>query len=229
MKFGMRILTTAVVAFSLTPVLLAQDSAQPAALATQDGFESSPAAFGALAKAMPDYMLLTPVSAAPGATMDRGVKPRFDFGASSKAQPDFMLSGTPAASPMPKSNGADDITPIAELFLGYSYVRNVPANNGNRIDYLNGGSASIAVNVNRYLGLVADFGGFGVNKFGPNGPPTGGVVKASGTVFTGMAGPRVSWRHDRFTPFLQALFGGVRATRRDGFRLYRVWLRAPAR
>ena len=33
-----------------------------------------------------------------------------------------------------------------------------------------------------------------------------------GTVYTYMFGPRISFRHERFTPFAQALFGGVHAS-----------------
>ena len=52
-------------------------------------------------------------------------------------------------------------TPKVELFLGYSYLRAVPKlAAGNRLVWLNGGSASIAFNLNRYLGLVGDFGAY---------------------------------------------------------------------
>jgi outer membrane protein OmpA-like peptidoglycan-associated protein len=84
-------------------------------------------------------------------------------------------------------------------------------NAGNRLVYLHGGSTSVAFNVNRYLGLVADFSGFHADKFGPNAPPTGGVVNASGDVVTYMFGPRLSFRH-KVTPFVQVLFGGVYAS-----------------
>jgi len=107
--------------------------------------------------------------------------------------------------------------PRAELFLGYSYLRSVPFHPmltpGNRMVRLNGGSASIAFNLNRYFGLVGDFGGFDETKLqiagtGAN-PPR--AADASGTVYTFMAGPRISFRH-RVTPFAQALFGGVHAS-----------------
>jgi opacity protein-like surface antigen len=110
-----------------------------------------------------------------------------------------------------ESVGAGSVTPKVELFLGYSFLRNVPASAGNRLAYLHGGSTSVALNLNRHLGLVADFGGFHADRFGPNAPPIGGVVDASGNVFTYMFGPRLSLRHDWLTPFVQALFGGVHA------------------
>ena len=118
----------------------------------------------------------------------------------------------PAAA-MPQARDADSYLPRFELFLGYSNFRAVPmSSSGNRIAWLSGGSTSLAFNANRYLGLVMDFGGYHANRFGPNAPPSGGVVDASGNVFSYMAGPRLSFRHDRFTPFVQALFGGVHAS-----------------
>jgi outer membrane protein OmpA-like peptidoglycan-associated protein/opacity protein-like surface antigen len=111
---------------------------------------------------------------------------------------------------MPQSSGANSYTPRYELFLGYTYVPTKSA--GNRIAWLSGGSTSFAINANRYLGFVADFGGFHANKFGPGAPPAGGEAPASGDVFTYMFGPRLSFRHDRVTPFVQALFGGAHAS-----------------
>ena len=118
----------------------------------------------------------------------------------------------PAAA-MPQARDTDIYVPRYELFLGYSNFRAVPmSSSGNRIAWLSGGSTSLAFNANRYLGLVMDFGGYHANRFGPDAPPSGGVVDASGNVFSYMAGPRLSFRHDRFTPFVQALFGAVHAS-----------------
>lgn len=83
--------------------------------------------------------------------------------------------------------------PRVELFLGYSYLRAMPTYSpGNRMVDLNGGSTSIAFNLNRYLGLVGDFGGFDaseINLTGAGASPAG-TVNASGTAYTYMAGPR---------------------------------------
>lgn len=118
-----------------------------------------------------------------------------------------------AALPQSKYAGyGDSNSPRVELFMGYTFLRNVPANAGNRLAWLHGGSTSLAINLNRHLGLVADFGGSHADRFGPGAPPTGGIVDASGNVFTYMLGPRLSFRHDRVTPFVQALFGGMHAT-----------------
>jgi opacity protein-like surface antigen len=106
--------------------------------------------------------------------------------------------------------------PKVELFLGYSYLRGVPTRSpGNRMDSLNGGSANIAFNLNRYLGIVADVGGYNATEIQITsaGANSAGVSDASGTAFTFMAGPRLSWRkHDRITPFAQVLVGGIHAS-----------------
>jgi outer membrane protein OmpA-like peptidoglycan-associated protein len=106
-------------------------------------------------------------------------------------------------------------TPKIDIFLGYSYLRAVPElADGNRLVDLNGGSASIAWNFNRYFGLVADFGGYDDTRLrlaGPGAnPPT--VVDSGGSAFTYLFGPRLSFRnHSRVTPFAQVLFGAAHA------------------
>jgi len=85
--------------------------------------------------------------------------------------------------------------PTGELYGGYSYVRSNFAGTGINS---NGGSASFTINPNRWLGLVADFGGY-------NGS---GV-----TTVTYLFGPRLSYRSKSpVTPFAHALFGGAHAT-----------------
>ncbi len=102
--------------------------------------------------------------------------------------------------------------PKVELFFGYSYLRAVPTQeDGNRFVWLHGGSTSVAYNFNRYIGLVGDFGGFMDSELRLAG--TGPVTDSSGSAYTYLGGPRLSFRnHGRFTPFAQALFGGVHAS-----------------
>jgi len=128
----------------------------------------------------------------------------------------------PAASmgaAMPPSVRIDSYYPRIELFMGYSYLRAVPSPEvGNRLVWLNGGSTSVAFNLNRYLGLVGDFGGFNETRLlltTGNSPTALGHYQAvdDGTVFTYLFGPRLSFRnHDRITPFAQVLFGGIHAS-----------------
>ena len=126
-----------------------------------------------------------------------------------------MLAAAQPAAPAPSSTRSYRSYPRAELFLGYSYIRGVPTlSPGNRMDFLNGGSTSIAFNLNRTLGLVGDFGGYNAREIqltGAGANPAR-VADASGTAFTYLAGPRLSFRYSRVTPFVQALFGGVHAS-----------------
>jgi opacity protein-like surface antigen len=138
-----------------------------------------------------------------------------DAGASSSAEPPAPMAAAGSAAAAPDSNGANVATPRVELFLGYSYLRAVPTlAEGNRFVWLNGGSTSIAFNFNRYLGLVGDFAGFADSQLRVNGAASPGkVVDSSGSAYTYLYGPRLSFRkHDRFTPFAQVLFGGVHAS-----------------
>jgi opacity protein-like surface antigen len=134
---------------------------------------------------------------------------------SASLPPDPMPAASMAAA-MPYSKGLESYTPRVEVFLGYSYLRAVPSPAaGNRLGWLNGGSASIAFNLNRYLGIVGDFGGLDDTQLLLQGTGTNPstTVDSSGTVFTYLFGPRLSFRgHDRVTPFGQVLFGGIHAS-----------------
>jgi hypothetical protein len=113
---------------------------------------------------MPAFNLCADEAAKPstGAKDDKTA----DSSVASFADPSASLPAAPMPSAsmgaaMPYSRGLDSYTPRIEVFLGYSYLRAVPTlAAGNRLAWLNGGSASVAFNVNRYLGLVGDFGGF---------------------------------------------------------------------
>jgi opacity protein-like surface antigen len=95
-------------------------------------------------------------------------------------------------------------TPKVDVFLGYSYLRADPSTSGADSFSLNGGSASIAYNANRWLSGVADFGGYHNGNILDSG--------VDGTLSTYLFGPRVSYRHsNRFTPFGQVLFGVAHA------------------
>ena len=120
-----------------------------------------------------------------------------------------------ASSPMSPSVREPQRMPRFDIFLGYSYLRAVPElANGNRLVDLNGGSASAAFNFNRYLSLVADFGGYDDTQLrlaGPGANPPS-VVASSASAFTYLFGPRLSFRnHSRLTPFAQVLFGVAHA------------------
>ena len=87
-------------------------------------------------------------------------------------------------------------TPAADVALSYSGIE-IPKGASFRVY---GGSSSVALNVNNWLGAVGDFGFYHASPFGPG--------LAAGTY---TFGPRFSYRHsNRFTPFAQVLLGGVR-------------------
>ncbi len=109
--------------------------------------------------------------------------------------------------------GSDNYTPKVEWFLGYSFWRAMPTSNSNRIGYLHGGSTSIAYNFNRYFGLVADFGGYANSEVTLFTPTASQTVDSDGRAYSYLFGPRFSYRrHEHFTPFFEALFGGAHAT-----------------
>jgi outer membrane protein OmpA-like peptidoglycan-associated protein/opacity protein-like surface antigen len=131
------------------------------------------------------------------------------------ALPSAPMPADSTPSTVPYSEGMNFGTPKAELFLGYSYLQAVPKlADGNRLVWLNGGSTSIAFNFNRYLGVVGDFGGFGDTQLRLNGAANPSIVQdSSGSVYTYLGGPRLSYRgHERITPFAQILFGGIHAS-----------------
>jgi len=128
--------------------------------------------------------------------------------------PKAVGAQTVATMPAPRRHHK---TPKAELFLGYSRFGTFSNNTvaGNRMVGLNGGSASIAFNFNRFLGIVGDFGGYDDSQLqltgnGVNQPI---VANSSGTAYTYLFGPRLSYRNEtRLTPFVQVLAGGVHAS-----------------
>lgn len=88
-------------------------------------------------------------------------------------------------------------TPKADVALGYSYLHLNGSNGVSGINS-NGFSGSLAYNVSGLVGVVADFGVY-------HGSVSGAGVTADSYMF----GPRFSVRsNDKFTPFVQALFGG---------------------
>jgi opacity protein-like surface antigen len=92
-------------------------------------------------------------------------------------------------------------TPKVEVGLNYSYTRINPGGQFSSYN-ANGGFADVAYNFNRYFAAVADLGG------SYTGTQNG--LALNNTSFEYLFGPRVNWRHSRFTPYAQALFGGQR-------------------
>lgn len=122
-------------------------------------------------------------------------------------------AANPAAAPH-MHRSADYSYPKVEWAFDYSFWRAMPTSRTNRMGYLHGGSTSVAYNLNNWFGLVADFGGFDNNHLTLFGPTSSQTVNSGGSAYSYLFGPRISFRtkHDRFTPYIQALFGGVNAS-----------------
>lgn len=105
-----------------------------------------------------------------------------------------------------------------EVPLNYSYMRFNPENSHIISSLsLNGGGGGVAVYINHWIGIQAEFQGyasFGNKTFvfpaTPNSPcPAGCNVKASGDMFTYNVGPILKYRSEHFEPFVETLFGGA--------------------
>jgi hypothetical protein len=87
-------------------------------------------------------------------------------------------------------------TSKADLYVGYDYLR---VNSGGTAFNFNGGSGQLAYNVNHWLDVVGEFGGY----------HTGTGFRAG--ILSYPFGPRISFRpHGKLTPFAHVLFGGGR-------------------
>jgi opacity protein-like surface antigen len=93
--------------------------------------------------------------------------------------------------------------PKVEVFGGYSYLRADDDDGG--ID-LHGWNASTAVNINKWVGIAADFSGhYGDTTF------IVGLPKADASGYLFLVGPRFSYRkHKVLTPFGHVLLGAAR-------------------
>ncbi|MHB8542154.1 MAG: OmpA family protein [Candidatus Acidiferrales bacterium] len=191
MKLAPRFIAILAVFFVMVSALYANDAAKPKAKAKK---HSTPIAAPAVAPATSSNSaksLFAPLSNISG------------------SQPAIYA---PQAGAMDNS-GESESYPKMEWFFGYSFWRAMPTSSSNRMAYLHGGSTSFAYNFNRYLGLVADFGGYDNTKLTLFNSTSSRTVNSGGSAYTYVFGPRFSYRrHERFTPFFQALFGGAHAS-----------------
>ncbi len=96
-----------------------------------------------------------------------------------------------------------------EAYGGYYYSRfyvNASAAGGAPSETFNGngGGGQLEYNFNNWLGVVGDMAGYGATA------TTNGALVAGG--FNYLVGPRVNFRRDKVTPFVQTLFGGIWST-----------------
>src|SRR5215467_1960696 len=114
----------------------------------------------------------------------------------------YVAPAVPMFLPQAKaktSSTNEKVTPVVDLFAGYSYVRFSTNTLGVKETFnWQGMDANIAGNINHWFSLVGDFGVYRIKDLPPN---------VTGSAYTYMFGPRFSRRGERWTPFLHALFG----------------------
>ncbi len=118
----------------------------------------------------------------------------------------ILLSGAMAS--------AQDTPPKVEASLDYSYVHANPQNNNIIPTFsLNGGGGAAAFYFSKYVGIEAEFEGYGsyTHNFSVPPPYCNGpcAVSAQGNLFTYNVGPIVKFRTSHFEPFVETLFGGA--------------------
>ncbi|HEY7404687.1 MAG TPA: outer membrane beta-barrel protein [Candidatus Angelobacter sp.] len=111
--------------------------------------------------------------------------------------------------------------PRVEVSTGYAFTHiSFPLNPdplaGNGSGNLQGWSASATVNVNQWLGVTADFGGYygsatGSSTFKPANCVlcTGEAIGTVRNMHTFVAGPQFSWHDGKVTYFVHPLFGAA--------------------
>jgi opacity protein-like surface antigen len=192
MTVAIRFLSAFAVALVIVPILHADGTATPNV--KRDESVITAAAPAISAEAEPSAVLTLPGQAS--------VSERSQ--ARSNAKPEGAMHGW--------YDSRND-TPKVEWYLGYSFWRAMPTSPSNRMGYLHGGSTSLAYNVNSYVGLVADFANYDDTKLTLLSPTGSRTVDSNGSASTYAVGPRFSYRrYERFTPFVQALFGRVHAS-----------------
>jgi len=192
MKLGARIIATLAVTFVMVPALSADDGANPKTTA-KIGDPAPIAAPSATAETQPNAIEPLPV--------------RFFTSPQSQAG-----AGAQSVAAMHRWDESESYPPKVEWFLGYSFWRAMPTSPSNRMGYLHGGSTSVAYNLNRFVGLVADFGGYDDSRLTLFTPTERETVNSSGNAYTYLFGPRFSYRLEGFTPFFETLFGGAHAS-----------------
>src|SRR5262245_20742630 len=99
-----------------------------------------------------------------------------------------------------------------EVFGGYSYLRDDRSLES--IRDLRGWNASVTYNLNRILGVKADFSGhYGDRTFVFGNQVNSASLKVKENDFTFLFGPQFSYRkNERIVPFAHVLLGGRRST-----------------
>jgi hypothetical protein len=113
--------------------------------------------------------------------------------------------------------------PRVEVPIDYSYMRWNPDATYLRASNMNGGGGGIAIYINSYFGIEADFQGYGSTtqhiqySVGSGLCPTGCNATFSGNMFTYTAGPIFKYRSEHIEPFIETLFGGAHSNAYSSF------------
>jgi hypothetical protein len=186
-------MASVMIAFFLIPELFADDTAKPKATAKSDEPASAVTA---------PTMSTEPLSTAEALPAET----------STSSQSKSEANAQPVAA-LHSWGESENYTPRIECFLGYSFWRAMPTASSNRMGSLYGGSTSVAFNFNKYVGVVADFGGFDNSRLTLVSPTVSQTADANGSAYTYAFEPRFSYRrNERFTLYFQALFGGAHAS-----------------
>jgi Outer membrane protein beta-barrel domain len=104
-----------------------------------------------------------------------------------------------------------------EVPLVYSYMRFNPENSNIVSGFsLNGGGGGVAVYINHWVGIQAEFNGyaslsktFRFPATANSACPAGCIVTADANLFTYNVGPIFKYRTEHFEPFVETMFGGA--------------------
>jgi hypothetical protein len=106
--------------------------------------------------------------------------------------------------------------PKIEIPIGYSYMHFNPENSNVVSGFsLNGGGGGVAVYIDDWIGIQAEFEGYGsaTKTFAFSGSnsfcPSGCTVTANGSLFTYDVGPIFKYRSEHFETFIETLVGGA--------------------
>ena len=155
-------------------------------------------------------MILGPFLLMP-AFAEEAAKPPANLTTSEASAPNATTNSTgylATAIPMPPQAKASkaapsssETYPAADLFAGFSFVRfSTNAGAKETFNWL-GFTGAVTGNVNRWFGLVGDFGVYRIKDLPPN---------VSGTAYTFLFGPQFTRRREHWSPFVHALFGAAR-------------------
>jgi len=95
--------------------------------------------------------------------------------------------------------------PKMEVTADYSLVHFVPAKLANTHN-LNGGGGQFTYNFTKFVGLKADFQGYGSQSQTFRLPS--GTINTNGNLFTYLFGPQIKL-HGKYAPFVETLFGAA--------------------